>query len=92
MVLLLAQRAASEGPRWTRAVRTNEAALPAKQGEWIDERSLETVLVRCAQSKAFRHPPQEEKTLGRAGWGLARLPPSERGVRLGNARLNDDAH
>ncbi len=30
VVLLLAQRAASEGPRWTRAVEDNRGPLPEK--------------------------------------------------------------
>ena len=34
-----------------------------KEGERIDERSLKTVLVRCAQSKAFGHPPRNVKGL-----------------------------
>ena len=33
MVPLLAQRAASEGPRWTRAVEDHEAAVPGKEGD-----------------------------------------------------------
>jgi hypothetical protein len=51
-VPLLAQRAASEGPRWTRAVWPSPAACPKRTIGHKEEESKENqmeMVVRCAQ-------------------------------------------
>ena len=46
---VLAQRAASEGPRWTRAVEDQSAPIPEERTSELGRRNIIIVLVRCAQ-------------------------------------------
>ena len=67
---MLAQRAASEGPRWTRAVEDQSAPIPK---EVTSELGGNMYIVRCAQTKGTSGHPlsgvgksDEEKDLKEA--------------------------